>query len=372
VNHFDQVPLLVIWEVTRSCDLACIHCRASAEAQRHPLELTTAEGFKLLETIRGFGDPLMVFSGGDPLKRPDLLELLGRSVQLGIRTTVSPSPTPLLTPDAIRSFKHIGVSRMSISVDGHDAASHDSFRGVEGSFGWATQALREARRVGLGTQINTTVNRRNMHQLHEIAGLAESFGCEMWDVFFLVPTGRAQSEDELSSEEYERVFEFLYELSKRAPFVVKTTEAMHYRRFVARKRKAEGRPDAPVGGPMGRMRGINSGRGFVFISRTGDIFPSGFLPIKAGNVRQDSLLDIYQQAPLFRELRDSSLLLGKCGYCPYRNLCGGSRSRAYAVTGNYLSAEPRCSFDPLSADVEAAPVAEPFPARIRASSCSLA
>jgi radical SAM protein with 4Fe4S-binding SPASM domain len=239
---------------------------------------------------------------------------------------------------------------MSISVDGRDAASHDNFRGVEGSFAWAKQALREAQCIGLGAQINTTVNRRNLHQLREIAHLADLFGCEMWDVFFVVPTGRAQSEDELTSQEYEQVFEFLYELSKRAPFVVKTTEAMHYRRFVARKRKSDGRPDAPVAGPMSRMRGINSGRGFVFISRTGDIFPSGFLPIRAGNVREDSLLDVYQKAPLFLELRDRSLLLGKCGCCAYHNLCGGSRSRAYAVTGNYLSEEPRCSFDLLAAD----------------------
>ncbi len=350
MSNYDQAPFLVIWEVTRSCDLACIHCRASADPDRHPLELTTEEGFRLLERINSFGDPLMVFTGGDPLKRPDLYQLLEKSVQLGIRTTVSPSPTPLLTPEAIERFKDVGVARISVSVDGPDAESHDAFRGVSGSFSWATRALGEAQRIGLGTQINTTVTRRNLEQLGEIAQLVERFGCQMWDVFFLVPTGRGQTEDELNAAEYEQVFGFLYELSRKAPFVVKTTEAMHYRRYVARRRKAEGKEETPAAhGPMNRMRGINAGRGFVFISRTGDIFPSGFLPIRAGNVRENDLLEVYQQAPVFRDLRDSSKLLGKCGLCPYRNLCGGSRARAYAVTGNYLSSEPRCDFDPATA-----------------------
>lgn len=207
--------------------------------------------------------------------------------------------------------------------------------------------------MGLGTQINTTVTRRNVHQLGEIAQLVEEFGCEMWDVFFLVPTGRGEQEGELTAEEYEKVFEFLYTVQKTAPYVIKTTEAMHYRRFRAQKSKAEGRSKMPAAsGPMNRMRGINSGRGFVFISRTGEIFPSGFLPISAGNVRREALADVYRDAPLFRELRDSSLFGGKCGYCPYNNLCGGSRSRAYAVTGDYLAAEPRCAFEPPEPAVE--------------------
>jgi AdoMet-dependent heme synthase len=348
MTGYDQVPFLVIWEVTRACDLACIHCRASADPYRNPDELTTEEGFRLLESIREFGDPLMVFTGGDPLKRPDLFELLAKSVELGIRTTVSPSPTPLLDGAAIARFKSVGVARISISVDGPDARSHDDFRAVEGSFGRAIFALEEAQRIGLGTQINTTVSRHNLHRLEEIAEIVQRVGAEMWDVFFLVPTGRAQTGDELTGEEYEEVFEYLYQLSKRVPFVVKTTEAMHYRRFVARKRKEEGRPEHPAAAhaPMNRMRGINSGRGFVFISRTGDVFPSGFLPIAAGNVRQDNLGEVYRKAPLFQTLRDSDLLLGKCGRCPYRNLCGGSRSRAYALTGDYMEAEPRCAYEP--------------------------
>jgi len=346
MGKYDEAPLLAIWETTRACDLACRHCRASADAERNPDELSTEEGKRLLDTIKRAGDPLVVLTGGDPLKRPDLFELLAHSVKIGLRTTVSPSPTPLLTPSAIQRFKRVGVARMSISVDGPDAASHDSFRGVKGSFALAMRALETARKIGLETQINTTVTRLNWRRLGDMARLVERTGAAMWDVFFLVPTGRGQTADELNAEEYEQVFGRLYELSKRTPFAIKTTEAMHYRRFVANKRKQEGKAAAPPPGPMSRMRGINSGRGFVFISRTGDIFPSGFLPLEAGNVRTDDLLETYRENPLFRQLRDSEQLGGKCGYCPYHNLCGGSRARAYALTGDHMAAEPRCDFQP--------------------------
>lgn len=351
MTNFDQAPWLVIWEVTRACDLACVHCRASADPLRHPLELDTEEGFRLLEQIREFGDPLMIFTGGDPLKRPDLFELLEYSVGLGLRTTLSPSPTPLLTGKAIERFKQCGVARISISVDGPDAESHDGFRRVPGSFARAMFALQEARRVGLSTQVNTTVSRHNWRRLAEMADLVESCGAEMWDVFFLVPTGRADRRDELSAEEFEEVFAFLYERSRRAPFVIKTTEAMHYRRYVSQRRKAEGdggrRPS--VENPLHRSLGINSGRGFVFISRTGEIYPSGFLPVSSGNVRRRRLAEVYREAPLFHVLRDTSLLRGKCGLCQFKNLCGGSRSRAYALTGDYLAEDPRCAHQPQAA-----------------------
>lgn len=346
-TDFNQAPWLVIWEVTRACDLACVHCRASAEPMRHPLELDTREGFRLLEEIRQFGDPLMIFTGGDPLKRPDLFELLSYSVQLGLRTTVSPSPTPLLTAAAIERFRACGVARISISVDGPDAESHDGFRRVPGSFARAMAALEAARRVGLSTQINTTISRHNWRRLDEMADLVERSGAEMWDVFFLVPTGRAQASDELTAREYEEVFAFLYERSKRSPVVIKTTEAMHYRRYVAQRRKAEGekRPQEDRN-PLHRSLGINSGRGFVFISRTGEIYPSGFLPVSAGNVRRRSLLEVYRDSPLFHVLRDPSALRGKCGRCQFRTICGGSRSRAYALTGDYLGEDPRCAWEP--------------------------
>lgn len=347
-TDFSQAPWLVIWEVTRACDLACVHCRASADPVRHPLELDTREGFRLLDEVRRFGDPLMIFTGGDPLKRPDLFDLLGYSVGLGLRTTVSPSPTPLLTSDAVERFRACGVARISISVDGPDAESHDGFRRVSGSFARAMSALEVAGKVGLSTQVNTTVSRHNWRRLDEMADLVERCGAQMWDVFFLVPTGRAQASDELTAAEFEEVFAFLYERSRRSPFVIKTTEAMHYRRYVAQRREAEGeqRPRQIDANPLHRSLGINSGRGLVFISRTGEIYPSGFLPVSAGNVRRRSLLEVYRDAPLFQVLRDASALRGKCGSCQFNTICGGSRSRAYAWSGDYVGEDPRCAWEP--------------------------
>ncbi|HWB86250.1 MAG TPA: TIGR04053 family radical SAM/SPASM domain-containing protein [Bryobacteraceae bacterium] len=346
--NFDQSPLLVIWEVTQACDLACVHCRASAQPDRNPGELSTEQGFRLLEEIRGFGDPLMVFTGGDPLKRPDLLDLIRYSVQIGLRTNVTPSATPLLTPRAIDEFQTAGVRRMAISLDGPDAASHDDFRGLPGTFDRALLALHHAREIGLATQLQTTVTRRNMQRLAEIARIAEEVGTKMWSLFFLIVTGRALAGDDLQADEYEKVFEFLYELSKTAPFGVKTTEAMHYRRYVAQRMKegrgpALNRNFAEVAWPTA---GVNDGKGFVFISHTGEIFPSGFLPLTGGNVLRDSLRDVYRNSGLFRVLRDPAEYGGKCGICEYQKICGGSRSRAFALTGDWRAEDPRCIYQP--------------------------
>ena len=368
--NFSQSPILVIWETTQSCDLACIHCRASALPARNPNELTTKQGYRLLDQVKEFGktakdatpalesngfsanraplgppEPLIVFTGGDPMKRPDIFDLIRYSVSIGLRTNISPSATPLLTNEGIDQFKACGISRMAISLDGPDAASHDGFRGVEGTFDRAIEALRHAQTIGLETQQQTTVTRHNMHRLGEIADIVEATGGKMWSLFFLVVTGRAHAEDDLTAEEYEKVFEFLYERSKTASFQIKTTEAMHYRRYVAQRRKAEGLKDRPGSGSF-RSAGVSDGKGFVFVSHTGEICPSGFLTIPAGNVKQESLVDVYRNSRLFNLLRDVDQREGKCGYCEFRNLCGGSRARAYATTGDYLAEDPRCSYHP--------------------------
>ncbi len=346
--NFDQSPLLVIWEVTQACDLACVHCRASAQPNRNPNELDTEQGYRLLDEIKSFGDPLMVFTGGDPLKRPDLYELVRHSVKIGLRTNVTPSATPLLTAEAIRRFKDAGVARMAISLDGPDAPTHDDFRGIPGTFDRAMFALHEAQRIGLDTQLQTTVTRRNMARLPEIAEIAREVGTKMWSLFFLIVTGRAECADDLLPEEYEQVFDYMYNLSKTAPFGIKTTEAMHYRRYVAQRMKAEHRqgPSEAAGAVVWRTAGVSDGKGFVFVSHQGEIFPSGFLPISGGNVLQDSLTDVYQNSDLFKTLRDTGQREGKCGICEYQKICGGSRSRAYALTGNYLAEDPRCVYQP--------------------------
>jgi radical SAM protein len=350
--NFDQAPMLVIWEVTQACDLACVHCRASAQSERSEGELSTEQGYRLLDEIRSFGNPLMVFTGGDPLKRPDLYELIRYSVKIGLRTNVTPSATPLLTAEAIEGFQAAGIARMAISLDGPDAATHDEFRGIPGTFDRAMFALRHARDIGLDTQLQTTVTRRNMGRLAEVAEIAKEVRTKMWSLFFLIVTGRAAEGDDLLAPEYEQVFEFLYELSKTAPFGVKTTEAMHYRRYVAQRIKAEhGATENPnAQGVAWRTAGVSDGKGFVFVSHTGEIFPSGFFPVSGGNVLDDSLTDIYRNSDMFVTLRDTSQRRGKCGICEYRNICGGSRSRAYALSGDFLAEDPRCIYQPRLAE----------------------
>ncbi|MGD0302120.1 MAG: TIGR04053 family radical SAM/SPASM domain-containing protein [Bryobacteraceae bacterium] len=339
---FNLSPLLVIWEVTQACDLACVHCRANAQPERNPKELTTEDGYRLLEETKQFGNPLMVFTGGDPLKRPDLYDLARHSVQVGLRTNITPSATPLLTSEAIDQFKSSGISRMAVSLDGPDAPTHDGFRRVDGTYERAISALRHAREIGLETQVQTTVTRRNLTQLAHIAEQVGEVQARMWSLFFQVT-----AEDDLTPADYEKVFEFLYEISKVAPFEVKTTEGMHYRRYIAQRLKAEhGGRGGANGRLLWRTTGVSDGRGFVFISHTGEIYPSGYLPVSAGNVKSDSLVDVYRNSSLFRILRTPEANVGKCGYCEYHKICGGSRSRAYAMTGNYLEADPRCTYQP--------------------------
>ena len=280
--NFDQTPMLVIWEATQACDLACVHCRASAQSERHPNELTTEQGYKLLDEIRSFGEPLMVFTGGDPLKRPDLFDLIRHSVKLGLRTNVTPSATPLLTAAAIDQFKAAGITRMAISLDGPDAASHDEFRGIPGTFDRAIDALRHARDIGLDTQLQTTVTHRNMARLPEMAEIAREVRTKMWSLFFLIVTGRAEENDDLLASEYEQVFEFMYELSKTAPFGLKTTEAMHYRRYVAQRMKAEGSTSHNEAAKevAWRTAGVSDGKGFVFVSPHRGNFPQRLPPGK--------------------------------------------------------------------------------------------
>jgi radical SAM protein len=348
--NFDEAPLLVIWETTQACDLECVHCRASAQPGRNPGELSTEEGKKLLDEIKSFGNnTLMVFTGGDPLKRPDLFELMDYSVKLGLRTNVSPSATPLLTTQAIDRFKELGLARMAISLDGATVETHDDFRGIPGTFERAMVALRHAQKIGLETQLQTTVTRRNKHELRDIARIAEDVGTRMWSLFFLLTMGRAQSADDLPGSEYEEVFEAIYEISKTSSFDVKTTEAMHYRRFIAQKQKEERGVD-PHSDNAKRMAfrtaGVSDGKGFVFVSHLGEIYPSGFLPVNTGNVRTDSLVDVYRNGGVFKVLRDTHSREGKCGICEYMKICGGSRSRAFWTTGDYLAEDPRCVYQP--------------------------
>ena len=343
---FDLSPLLVVWEVTQACDLACVQCRPAKQPDRDTGELSADEARRFLEEVKEFGNPLMVLTGGDPLKRPDLFDLIRHSVGDGLRTNITPSATPLLTAEAISQFQSCGISRMAISLDGPDAPTHDGFRQVDGSFDRSLFALHHARDIGLDTQVQTNVAHSNLATLGHIAELVAEARAKMWSLFFPVSPDPRPAEN-LSCDDYEKVFEFLYEISKVAPFEVKTTEALHYRRYIAQRLKAEhGGRGGMNGRLLWRTTAVSEGRGFLFVSHTGDICPSGYLPISAGNVRNDSLVDVYRNSGLFRLLRESTARDGKCGYCEYHKICGGSRARAWALTGDYLEGDPMCSYQP--------------------------
>jgi AdoMet-dependent heme synthase len=363
---FKERPFLAIWEVTQACDLACLHCRAAAQPLRHPMELTTDEGKGLIDQIAAMNVPVFVLTGGDPIKRPDLFELIAHARKVGVRVSLTPSATPLLTREIVVRLKEAGLARLAVSLDGASAATHDSFRGMAGSFARTLNAISWANEAGLPVQINTTFSRRNIAEMDEIAALVESLRITLWSVFFLVPTGRGKLDDLLSADEFETVFARIYRLSKTASFDIKTTEAQHYRRYMLQQQVAErksrvhaGRAPEKMADSIGRApRGLNDGKGFVFISHKGEVYPSGFLPLTAGNVRQQPLSEIYRESPLFRQLRDTSQLEGKCGACEFKEICGGSRARAYALTGNACAEEPCCSYMPCGY-VRAAAVSRP-------------
>ena len=357
VLDFAESPFLVIWETTRACDLACVHCRASAVQRRDPAELRTGEAMRLLDTIREFGRPLVVFTGGDPLKRPDTIELVAYGTERGLRMGLTPSGTPLMTRRVLQDLKEAGLARLAVSLDGSSAGRHDAFRRVHGSFDWTVRMLREARELGLSIQVNTTVTSHTVDDLDAIAALVGELGVTLWSVFSVVPTGRARPDMVPLPDEQERVFHRLYELSTQVAFDIKTTAAPQYRRVLLQRQKEARRQGAEIpgdeggvgfslAGGAGRAKGVNDGSGFVFISHTGEIHPSGFLPVRAGNVRRDDLVQVYREHPMFKALRDPNALRGKCGACEYRTVCGGSRARAWALTGDWLESDPSCAYQP--------------------------
>jgi radical SAM protein len=359
---YERTPFLVIWETTQACDLACHHCRASAQPLRDERELTTEEGESVLRQIAEMGTPICVLSGGDPLKRPDLYRLIRYGAGLGLRMATIPAATTMLTEDTVRRLKEAGVSQMAVSLDFPRADLHDGFRGVPGAFAKTLQAIEWAHAHDLPVQINTTLCGESAPYLEEMVGLVKRLGVVFWEVFFLVPMGRGSTLQGLDARQCEDLFAILYRAQKEAKFLVKITEAPHYRRFVAQREQAEagGRTGREHGDlPMQLVRtegpghtiglapqGVNSGNGFLFISHTGEIYPSGFLPIAAGHVRRDRIADVYREAPLFRDLRHPGGFGGVCGACEYNLICGGSRSRAFALTGDHLAADPWCLYQP--------------------------
>ena len=345
-QDFARAPMVIFWEITRACALVCRHCRAQAQPKRHPLELTTQEGFRLLDQMAELGNrPIVIITGGDALMRRDVFDFISYGLGKGLIVSLSPSATALVRPDTLRWLKEAGLSRISFSLDGARPETHDAFRGVDGAFQRTQECIADSIEAGLSLQINTTVTRHSLPELAALAEMVQGSGAVLWDLFFLVPTGRALRDDMVSPQEHEQVFNWLYDLSQISPIAVRTTLGQPYRRVMMQHQQAAGKPAAssPAGHPM---PSTNDGKGVCFISHIGEVQPSGFLPISAGNVRTGHLGEIYRHAPLFQELRDSSLLKGKCGVCPFNEVCGGCRARAYAMTGDYLQSDPSCVFQP--------------------------
>lgn len=348
------VPRVVAWEVTRACSLACVHCRAVAQPEPHPDQLTTQEGLKLIDDIASFSKPLLILTGGDPLMRPDLFQLAAHATERGLPVVVSPSGTQV-NADTVARLKAAGVRAISVSIDGPNPEVHDSFRQVPGAFNAVIKSLDFAREGGLPFQVNTTVCQHNINHLDETFALVKSLGAVAWDVFMLVPTGRGKVEMELTPEQYESTLHRLYDMAARNEIQIKVTCAPHYSRVVRQRglhavehseaakqghAKSTGRPS------RAGARGCMAGNGFCFVSHVGDVCGCGYLPIPAGNVREKSFREIYQNSDLFKTLRNADLLEGKCGCCEFRYVCGGCRARALAAGLGLMGEEPYCIYQP--------------------------
>jgi AdoMet-dependent heme synthase len=359
---FAQRPMLVFWETTRACPLACRHCRASASAQPLPGELSREEGRGLIDQVAAFGRPypILVLTGGDCLLRPDLFVLVEQATSQGVPVCLSPSVSPLLDADVIRRIADSGVKAVSVSLDGANAATHDGVRGIPGHFDATVRTMDALVTAGLTVQVNTTVMRVNVDELADIAALVAGTGCRMWEIFFLVHVGRGAATGAVTPAEHEDVCHVLYDASHHG-FVVRTVEAPFFRRIVASRRAGGPSPDSRLYrdltdrldhllGPATRPASAHTaatrdGKGILFVAHDGEVYPAGFLPLGLGNIRDEPLYTIYRDSPLLGSIR-AARFTGRCGRCEYADLCGGSRARAYAASGDPLGEDPACPYQP--------------------------
>lgn len=351
MHDYAKNPMIIYWELTQACALACRHCRAEAMTSAHPCQLTNAESRSLLRQIAAFGNPMphLILTGGDPMRRSDLFDLIDEARSLGISVSITPSVTLDLTFDKLARLKAHGIDSLGISLDGSEAIRHNAVRGVDGCFDWTMEALENAGKLSLPVQVNTLVAQETADDLPDVYELLKTRPVMRWSLFFLIEVGRGKTLQPIAPEQGEELMRWIFELSRVAPFQIKTTEAPSYRRVALSTMLAEGMPAADIKKtPVYRGFGIRDGHGIMFISNQGDVYPAGFLPLSAGNVRRDNVVDIYRHSLLFESLHSPDRFRGKCGRCEYRGLCGGSRARAFAWYGDPLASDPFCPYQPKS------------------------
>jgi heme b synthase len=339
---------MIAWEITRSCNLSCLHCRASSERGPYPGELHPEESLRLIDQIASFSRPVVILTGGEPLLRKDVFDLARYGTERGLRMVIAPNGT-LLDPEKAHLLKSSGIQRVSISLDGASAQSHDAFRQVVGAFAGALRGIEFLKKADLPFQINTTVTKRNFAELPEILNLAVRMGAAAHHIFLLVPTGRGRTlaGETVGADDYERILHWFYDQREKHPLQLKATCAPHYYRILHQRTKAQGkRVTSETHGLDAMTRGCLGGIGFCFISYRGEVQPCGYLELVGGNLRDRSLRDIWENSELFRQIRDFSAYQGKCGRCEFIRVCGGCRARAYETSGNFLAEEPLCAYQP--------------------------
>lgn len=346
MKHFEL--RLVAWEMTRACNLNCIHCRAGACPEADPNQLSTEEGISLIDGIRSVGTPILIMTGGEPLLRPDFFDLAKYAVKAGLRAVVATNGV-LVNDSIARELAKVGIPRASISLDGASAGDHDNFRKIPGAFNASLKGVEALRMAGVGVQINTTLTKRNRLQLPQIMKLAEEIGAVAFHVFLLVPTGRARdmSGEEMGPKEYEETLQEFYNLGRNSKLETKATCAPQYYRIMRQQAVKDGIAVDEVNfGLNARTRGCLGGLSFCFVSHIGELQPCGYFDVQAGSVRETAFSELWQNAGLFKDLRTFSMLEGKCGKCDYLRFCGGCRARAYELSGSYMSEEPYCAYQP--------------------------
>ena len=346
---FAHNPMLVYWEMTQACGLACKHCRAEAMLRSHPLQLDRNESTRLLKQIASFGEPMphLILTGGDPLQREDLFDIIDEARDLGIGVSITPAATPKLTREVILRLKEHGIQALGLSLDGSNATRHEAVRGVPGCFQWTMDAARIAGELGLPIQVNTLVSEETIDDLPAIYELLQSFPVMRWSLFFLIAVGRGKALQEVSPEQGELLMNWVYDLAEKAPFAIKTTEAPSFRRISLDRMRHDGQHASEIKqSNVYRGFSIRDGHGIVFVSHIGDVYPSGFLPLKVGNIRTEELPAVYRDSNEFLALHNPDQFHGKCGHCEYRHICGGSRARAFAHTGDPLASDPLCPYQP--------------------------